>query len=113
MTVYGKKGSYAEKYAKDNSIPFKQAAAKPVDLKTKAYDGKVYVSWQPVLGAEKYSVYYYKDSKLTKSTTVLGTSAYVDGLTNGKKYGFAVKSYVDGKWTEVKMSDIVYDTPRK
>lgn len=36
---------------------------------------------------------------------------YVRGLTNGTKYGFAVKAYVNCAWTGVTSSDIVYATP--
>ncbi|CDE81285.1 unknown [Ruminococcus sp. CAG:353] len=35
---------------------------------------------------------------------------YVRNLTSGKKYGFAVKAYVDGQFTDVTSSDIVYVT---
>ena len=35
----------------------------------------------------------------------------VKGLTKGKKYGFAVKAYVNGSWTSVSSSDIVYAAP--
>ena len=36
---------------------------------------------------------------------------YVTGLTNGVKYGFAVKAYVNGAWTNITSADIVYATP--
>ena len=36
---------------------------------------------------------------------------YVTGLSNGIKYGFAVKAYVNGAWTNIVSSDIVYATP--
>ena len=36
---------------------------------------------------------------------------YAKNLTNGVKYGFAVKAYVNGKWTSVTSKDIVYATP--
>ena len=35
----------------------------------------------------------------------------VTGLANGIRYGFAVKAYVNGSWTSVSSSDIVYAAP--
>ena len=35
---------------------------------------------------------------------------YVRNLTAGKSYGFAVKAYVNGKYTDVVSKDIVYVT---
>ena len=36
---------------------------------------------------------------------------YVRNLSNYVMYGFAVKAYVNGSWTSVSSSDIVYAAP--
>lgn len=37
----------------------------------------------------------------------------IKSLKNGTKYTYAVKAYVNGKWTTVKKSDLVSVTPKK
>ena len=82
----------------------------PANIKTTAGDGKVTVAWDAVKGATKYAVYLYDNGVYTcKSSAVTGTSYTVTGLTGGTKYGFKVKSYVNGTWSAA--SAIVYATP--
>ncbi|MBQ7784027.1 MAG: hypothetical protein IJ368_08670, partial [Oscillospiraceae bacterium] len=84
---------------------------KPTITKAAPSDGKVALNWTAVDGAEKYAVYTYVNGKWTCAGTRTELGMYVDGLTNGTKYGFAVKAYVNGAWTEVTSADIVYATP--
>ena len=78
---------------------------KPV-VKATTSDGRVTLKWAAVPNATKYRVYMVKDGEpvLLKETTKLKSSGIVK---SGKTYRFAVKAYVDGKWTSVKTSDIV------
>ena len=114
LTIYGYSGSYAESYAKDKDIPFVALAEKvqkPTITKAAPSDGKVALNWTAVDGASKYAVYTYVNGRWTCAGTRTELGMYVDGLTNGTKYGFAVKAYVNGAWTEVTSADIVYATP--
>ena len=80
---------------------------------TKAFTsgkGTVGLNWSAVKGAEKYRVYYYTDGKWSYAGERTELGMYVKNLTSGKKYGFAVKAYVDGQFTDVVASDIVYVT---
>ncbi|MGN0651122.1 MAG: hypothetical protein ACI4KM_11845 [Oscillospiraceae bacterium] len=82
-------------------------------FKVQTGDGQVTVSWEAVTGASKYGVYTYLNGEIIKSTTVTGTSTVVKSLTNETEYGFLVLAYIDGCWTEVNTSNIVYITPGK
>ena len=82
----------------------------PENVKAAAGSGEVKLTWNAVNGATKYAVYLYDNGVYTcKSSAVTGTSYTVTGLTGGTKYGFKVKSYVNGAWSEA--STIVYATP--
>ena len=84
---------------------------KPVITKTfTSGKGTVGLNWSAVNGAEKYRVYYFADGKWTYAGERTELGMYVRNLTSGKKYGFAVKAYVDGQFTDVTSSDIVYVT---
>ena len=67
-------------------------------------DGYVILKWNAVDGAEKYRVFRVEDGKLKKIGTTSKTSARVNGTAGDK---FAVRAYVDGKWTKVTKADIV------
>ena len=84
---------------------------KPVITKTfTSGKGTVGLNWSAVNGAEKYRVYYFADGKWTYAGERTELGMYVRNLTSGKKYGFAVKAYVDGQFTDVTSSDIIYVT---
>ena len=87
------------------------AAAKPVITKAQSQNGRVALNWTAVNGATNYAVYYLHNSRWTCAGTRTATGMYVTGLTNGTKYGFAVKAYVNGAWTNITSADIVYATP--
>ena len=88
-----------------------EEASKPVITNAAAGDQSVYLEWTAVSGAEKYAVYYTVGGKWYNAGTTAKLSMNVTGLTNGTKYGFAVKAYVNGAWTGIASSDIVYATP--
>ena len=88
-----------------------EEASKPVITNAAAGDQSVYLEWTAVSGAEKYAVYYTVGGKWYNAGTMTELSMTVTGLTNGTKYGFAVKAYVNGAWTGIASSDIVYATP--
>ena len=87
------------------------AAAKPVITKAQGQNGRVALNWTAVNGATNYAVYTYLNSKWSVAGYRTATGMYVTGLTNGTKYGFAVKAYVNGAWTNITSADIVYATP--
>ena len=85
---------------------------KPLNIKAAAGNQEVYLTWGEVDGAEMYVVYIYADGKYTKLGYTEDTGYTAEGLTNGKKYGFIVKSYLDGQWCGWSPADLVYSTPR-
>ena len=87
------------------------AVAKPKITSAKAGDGQVALNWSAVSGATNYAVYTYVNGKWAVAGYRTATGMYVTGLTNGVKYGFAVKAYVNGAWSDISSSDIVYATP--
>mgnify|MGYP004623221113 FL=1 len=87
------------------------AAAKPVITKAQGQDGQVALNWTSVSGATNYAVYTYLNGTWSLAGYRTATGMYVRNLANGTTYGFAVKAYVNGSWTSVSSSDIVYATP--
>ena len=87
------------------------AVTKPVITKAQGQDGRVALNWTSVNGATNYAVYTYLNGKWSLAGYRTANGMYVTGLTNGVKYGFAVKAYVNGAWTSIVSSDIVYATP--
>ena len=87
------------------------AAAKPVITKAQSQDGQVALNWTSVSGATNYAVYTYLNGTWSLAGYRTATGMYVRNLANGTTYGFAVKAYVNGAWTSVSSSDIVYATP--
>ena len=72
---------------------------------TSAAAGNGYVS-------DRYMVYTYINGDYNSVATVYSTSYTVSGLVNGINYGFAVRACVNGNWTNLSSSDVVYATPR-
>ena len=82
----------------------------PTNIRTTGDNGKVTMTWSAVNGATKYAVYMLENgSYVCKSNAVAGTSYTFTGLTNGTKYSFRVKAYVNGAWQTA--SGTVYGTP--
>lgn len=82
----------------------------PQNIRTTGSDGAVTMSWDAVSGATKYAVYMQENgSFVCKANAVTGTSYTFSGLTNGTRYAFRVKSYVNGVWKVA--SSTVYGTP--
>ena len=115
VTIYGNENSDAQAYAKANDIPFKDIKSAPAPTpkitKAQGMDGKVALNWTAVDGATNYAVYTYLNGKWSVAGYRTATGMYVTGLTNGTTYGFAVKAYINGAWTGIASSDIVYATP--
>ena len=77
-------------------------------VKASVKDDKAKLSWKKVTGATKYAVYKVrKDGSLKLLKKKKNAKINVTDLKSGKTYRFAVKAYVDGKWTKVKTSDVV------
>ena len=87
------------------------AVEKPKITKAEGQDGQVALNWTSVNGATNYAVYTYLNGTWSVAGCRTATGMYVRNLTNGTKYGFAVKAYVNGAWTNITSADIVYATP--
>ncbi|MCM1333675.1 MAG: cellulase family glycosylhydrolase [Bacteroides sp.] len=85
--------------------PSQNKSEKPV-LTAKASGTKAVLTWTAVEGATKYRVYRYRNGKLVKVKDTTKLKLTISGLTSGKTYQYAVRAYVDGKWTTVKKSEI-------
>ena len=104
MLQYTKNGKLSsEKTALTVSI---KVYYKPA-VKASSKDGKVVLKWNKVEGAEKYRIYKYEGGKLTKIADTTANAVRLKNVTEGKTYKYAVKAYVDGKWTKVTSKDIV------
>lgn len=111
LTGSGGKSETAESNAsskkeEDKTEQTAQNTAKKPVLTAKANGTKANLSWTAVDGAEKYRVCEYKDGKLKKVKDTTKLKMTISGLKSGKTYRYAVRAYVDGKWTTVKQSDI-------
>ncbi|MBQ8171524.1 MAG: fibronectin type III domain-containing protein [Oscillospiraceae bacterium] len=86
------------------------ASVIPENIKTTGGNGTVTMSWDAVAGATKYAVYMLENGAFAcKSNAVTETSYTFTGLTNGTKYAFRVKAFVNGAWKTA--SGTVYGTP--
>ena len=104
-------GEWSDPSDKVYATPKACEIPKPAIASAKAQDGSVSLSWSTVSGASQYAVYYITGGKWHNAGTTTATAMTVSGLTNGTKYGFAVKAYVSGKWSAITTADIVYATP--
>ena len=86
------------------AVIVKKSTAKPV-VTAAANDGRVTLSWNAVPDATKYAVYRVANGKLKKVKTI--TDTYVVIKQKPTDTGYAVKAYVNGKWTTVSKRDIV------
>ena len=92
--------------AKSDSLKLKLKVYYKPALKATKSDGKLTLTWKEVPGATKYRIYVVKNDKLVKlKNTKLLT--YSMSSKAGKTYRFAVKAYVNGKWTRIETSDII------
>ena len=85
-------------------------------IKAVAGDSCVELVWNPVAEATKYMVYVFDKATgaqvKTMAITNANTYAKVLGLTNGKEYGFGVKTYARNTWGDVPdTSNLIYATP--
>ena len=105
-------GAWTDVTSSDMVYASPEGADKPVITSAEAGDKSVKLTWDGVDTAEKYAVYYKLDGRWTCYGYTTDLTMNVTGLTNGSSYGFAVKAYVNGAWTGVASSDIVYVSPK-
>ena len=105
-------GAWTDVTSSDMVYASPEGADKPVITSAEAGDKSVKLTWDGVDTAEKYAVYYKLDGRWTCYGYTTDLAMNVTGLTNGSSYGFAVKAYVNGAWTGVASSDIVYVSPK-
>ena len=69
-------------------------------VKTASSASKIKLSWTAPEGATKYAVYQYKGGKYKLLTSKCTKTSYTVGkLKSGTTYKFAVRAYVNGKWS--------------
>ena len=90
------------------AVPHNDASKIPAGVTAAGGNESVTVEWDTVYGASYYRVMVWDGTSWTGESTT-STTLTVDGLTNGKKYAFAVKTRINGAWTDI--STIVYATP--
>lgn len=106
------RGNSYSNWSKDSSntgtIPF---APKSISVIKAITETEVYLQWPNVRNATKYDIEYttnkryFDTSTQVQSTSVEGTSAYIDGLESGREYFFRVRAVNDvgeSPWTVVK-----------
>ncbi len=107
VVMYGTKGSNAEKYAEEHYIPFEYVSdavlgsdaaeplSKPVVTK-KCSEESVRLSWKPVAGAKKYTIYAKKSGEDYKKVGVTsGKSFTVKNIEFKKTYKFKVEAHAN------------------
>ena len=87
------------------------AKYKPIASLT-ANEGSITIEWSKVENAEMYKVFKYVNGKLRLVTETTKRAIRITGTKAGKEYSYAVKAYVDGKWTTVSTSDIATVTAK-
>ena len=88
-------------------------ANKPKNVKIAAGNKRAVITWDEVPGATKYVIYRYLGENKGMQCSTCATNRYIaTRLTNGTKYGFFVKAYVDRAWTGWDETDVVYVTPK-
>ena len=127
LKIYVTKGSYAERYAKNNYIPYKYTTS-TTTTKLSTVTGlkqssnttsSIKLSWNKVSNGSGYEVYRAtsKTGTYTKIKTISGNSilSYTDtGLTSGKVYYYkvrAVKSSTKGSFSSILTSSTKCKTP--
>ena len=102
-------GSSVSRASESYRTTVKTAGKKPI-VTAAVNDGYILLTWDKVTNAEEYAVYQQNENgRLKKLGTTTDTSFRVDTVP-GETYTFAVKAYVDGEWTTVNRSDLVYVT---
>ncbi len=72
-----------------------------------ANKGSITLKWNKVPGATKYKVCRYMNGKLKELIVTEKTAVRLTNAKSGRTYSFAVRAYVNGKWTKVYKSDLV------
>ena len=108
-TVNGKESAEKDSYKVSVKIYYKPAVTLTTGVDKKTGKSYIRIKWAEVEGATKYKVCKYVNGKLKTVTELDGDqlSVRITGTKAGTKYSYAVKAYVDGKWTKVYTSDIV------
>jgi len=99
-TVNGKESTENNSYKVSVKIYYKPA------VRITANKGSITLKWNKVPEATKYRVYKYVNGSLKLITETTKRAVRITGTKSGKEYSYAVKAYVDGKWTKVYTSDI-------
>ena len=100
-TIGGVESAESSAYTASIKVYYKPA------VKATSKNGAVTLKWNKVPEATKYRVYKYVNGSLKLITDTTKNAVRITGTKAGKKYSYAVKALVDGKWTKVYTSDIV------
>lgn len=88
--------------AKSYKCPENRPIVRPAAAAT-----KVTLRWNEIPGATKYRVLKVVNGKLKGVADTKELKYTIKKLTSGTEYKFAVKAYVNGKWTQAAQKDIV------
>lgn len=77
-----------------------------------AKNGSITLKWDRVPGATRYKVCRYMNGKLKELIVTEKTAVRLTNAKSGRTYSFAVRAYVNGKWTKVYKSDLVTATAK-
>ncbi len=108
FTLYGKLGSQAEKYAKENGFKFIDNSKIPAAPTVSVANGVngLDVAWGKVANAQSYVVYYKTASTGWSSFSTTSTRATITNVGSGKYYYVQVQSIgangVKGNYSKVK-----------
>ena len=100
-SIGGKLSPMAYSYKKTVKVYYK-----PI-VKATSTENSIKLTWQAVPNAEKYAIYRYVDGKAVKLCETEKLAVRINKLTPDTEYQYIVRAYVDGEWTEMKISDIV------
>ena len=100
-SIGGKLSPMAYSYKKTVKVYYK-----PI-VKATSTENSIKLTWQAVPNAEKYAIYKYVDGKAVKLCETEKLAVRINKLTPDTEYQYIVRAYVDGEWTEMKISDIV------
>ena len=107
-TKNGKESAEKDSYKVSVKIYYKPAVT--ISTGVNKTTGKSYIKlkWAAVEGATKYKICKYVNGKLKTIAEVDADqlTARITGTKSGQQYTYAVKAYVDGKWTKVYQSDL-------
>lgn len=104
----GKESAEKDSYKVSVKIYYKPAVTISTGVNKSTGKSYIRLKWAAVEAATKYRICKYVNGKLKTIAEVDADklAARITGTKSGKEYTYAVKAFVDGKWTKVYASDL-------